>query len=97
MKEILYCKNKTAFGYKKISAIKDVGYGWGSGELEKEAFGILKVNISADKIEGWQNRNLYCVNDEGTAVIETPEEYVYAEIIESLGYNPLEMQKEVNS
>ena len=90
MKEILYCKNKAAFGYKKISAIKDVGYGWGIGELDKEIFGILSVNIAEDKIIGWANENKYCVNDAGTAVIETPLEYqAKGEFI-----NPLEIPKE---
>jgi hypothetical protein len=90
MKEILYCKNKAAFGYKKISAIKDVGYNWGEGELNKKEFGVLSVNISQDKIISWENENKYCVNDAGTAIIETPIEYQAKEEF----INPLEIPKE---
>ena len=76
MKEILYIKNKDLFGYRKICAIKEVGFAWGEGELNETNFGILEININDDKIKEWRNINKYCLNDNETAIIETPEEYL---------------------
>jgi len=79
MKEILYIKNKELFGYRKISAIKDVGFAWGSGELNEDHFGILKTTITDAKIKDWQNENKYCISDDEKSIIETPADYLIKE------------------
>jgi hypothetical protein len=75
MKEILYIKNKELFGYRKISAIKDVGFAWGSGELNEEVFGILKIAITDAKVRDWENENKYCVSNDEKSIIETPTDF----------------------
>lgn len=80
MKEILYIKNKELFGYRKICAIKEVDFEWGEEELNENNFGILKIIITDDKIIDWQNKNKYCVNNDETKIIETPEEYLIPEL-----------------
>jgi len=75
MKEILYIKDTGLFGYRKISAIKDVGFVWGSEELNVINFGVLTIAMTDVQILDWQNTNKYCVNAGETAIIVTPAEY----------------------
>jgi len=72
--DILYVKDKSKFGYHKITAIKDHGWQWGSGELDG-TFGIITKTISDEKIQDWANTNKYCINDDEDGITETPVEY----------------------
>ena len=74
MMQILYCKNFPD-GYNKISAIKSIIEGFGIEELDSNNFGVVILEITNEQSVAWNNNNKYCIDETGTKLIETPEEY----------------------
>lgn len=62
--EILFVKDKKKFGYKKIVAIKPVGWKWGEGELNNPLFGIVQMEITDEQVSEFYNNNKWCVSDD---------------------------------
>ena len=77
--KILYCKNKEAFGYYKITAIKPDDFVFGSEEMNEDNFGILSKDMTTEQITAWENKNKYCVNATETALKNTPDEFLTPE------------------
>ena len=79
--KILYCKNKEAFGYYKITAIKPDDFIFGSEEMNEDNFGILNKDMTVEEIAEWENKNKYCVNATKTGIKLTPDEYLRPELV----------------
>jgi hypothetical protein len=84
--EVLYCINYPD-GYKKISAIKPVGWQWGKGELDTKVFEIVTMDITDIQKTNIENANASCINSAKNGIVVTPSLYKTAVSLSAKGPN----------
>lgn len=79
--EVLYMKSKSAYGYRRVISIKPVDFKWGVREKDGITFGIATLDLDSEQKLKIEARNLYCVNDAGDGLVDTPSKYLIPDII----------------